>query len=232
MRTITAAGYTDEYVQAFNDAVAACEQLVEQRTKAPTDDFIGRLIKGREEDSEITDREIIGNIFGLIAGGLDTTANTTTATMLQKSRYPEQFAQIREEPELAEIAVEEALRMHPAGIFTNPRYARVDTELGGTPILKGMTVLMCVTAGNLDPDKYPDPLTFDIRRDPKHILTFGRGPHFCLGAVIARRAASTSLATLMRRFPDFRLADPDFTPTYQGPIWGELDPGPLPMQLN
>jgi cytochrome P450 len=232
MRTgVGVGGYSDEYVAAFNEALAASKRILQERTSHPTDDFISRMITGRQEGDAFTDHEVIGNIFGLLAGGLDTTTTTTSAALLMKCRNQDQFAQIVEEPELVDSAVEETLRLHPAGIFTNPRYALVDTEIGGTPIYRGMTVLLFVSAGNLDPEKYPDPLSFDIRRNPRHILTFGRGTHFCVGAPIARKAAHAALRVLMERFPNFTLTDPAYQPNYAG-VRGELAPGSMPMQLE
>jgi cytochrome P450 len=75
---------------------------------------------------------------------------------------------------------------------------------------------------------FPEPLRFDIDRKPKHILTFGSGPHHCLGHVLGRMTLGVAIRRLLARFPNARLADPDFTPVYGGAV-GELRLRALPM---
>jgi cytochrome P450 PksS len=163
---------------------------------------------------------------------MQTTTDTTAAALLAKCRFQDEFELLKDDdPELVRSATEESLRYHPAGIFSNPRFGVKDTELGGTRILPGMPIHLAITAGNLDPAKFPDPLKFKVGRDPRGILTFGLGVHFCMGAILSRRVIQTSLATFMRRFPDFHLADPDFQPEYFG-VAGELSPKSIPMVLN
>jgi hypothetical protein len=89
-----------------------------------------------------------------------------------------------------------------------------DTEVGGTKIRKGMVVRPSPQAANYDPDMFPDPLRFDIHRHPKRIMAFGAGPHHCIGNILGRTAITIAIRRMLARFPDARLADPDFVPRY------------------
>ncbi len=225
-------GYPHAYVEAFNACTDVIKEMIAERVVTPREDFIGALIAGRARDEHpVTDEEIIANVFAICAAAMTTTSTTTAMTLLAWTRNREQFEQIRSEPELAGQAVEESLRLHPAGLFVFPRFAAETSEIGGTTVLAGLPVHVCVAAADLDPEVYPDPLTFDIRRDPKHIMVFGHGPHFCAGSQLARNIITTTLRQCMERFPGMALVDPEYRPTYGGQL-GECAPGELRMTLR
>ena len=112
-----------------------------------------------------------------------------------------------------------------------PRIATRDTEVGGTRIRKGMVVRPSPLAPNYDPDVFADPLRFDIHRKPKRILSFGAGPHHCVGNILGRTTITIAIRRLLARFPNARLADPDFVPVYGGAV-GELRLQSLPMRIQ
>jgi cytochrome P450 len=158
-------------VQAFEAARAIVVDLIAEREASPREDFISGLIIGRRSgDEPISDEEITANVFAICAAAMTTTSTTTAMTLLSWMRHRDQFELIRSEPEPAVNAVEESLRLHPAGLFVFPRFAVHDAELGGTAIPADLPVHVCVAAADLDPDVYADPLRFDIRRNPKHSL--------------------------------------------------------------
>ncbi|MGA8816111.1 MAG: cytochrome P450, partial [Xanthobacteraceae bacterium] len=128
-------------------------------------------------------------------------------------------------------AIEECLRIASNGYFTFPRIATRDTEIGGTRIPKGMVVRPSPLAANYDPQVFPDPLRFDIHRQPKRIMAFGTGPHHCIGNILGRTAITIAVRRLLARFPKARLTDPDFVPTYGGAV-GELRLVSLPMLIQ
>ena len=113
--------------------------------------------------------------------------------------HPDQWARLRAEPELVNPAVEEILRWGtPVNTFR--RVAQSDVELHGQRIAKGDSVVMFYASANRDPDVFPDPYTFDITRSPNPHVTFGGGgPHFCLGASLARLEMRALFAELARR---------------------------------
>jgi cytochrome P450 len=145
--------------------------------------------------------------------------------------HDDQRRELIREPSLIPDAIEECLRLGSNGYFTFPRIATRDTEVGGTRILKGMVVRPSPLAPNYDPDVFPDPLRFDIHRKPKRILSFGAGPHHCIGNILGRTTITIAITRLLARFPDAKLADPNFVPVYGGAV-GELRLQSLPMRIH
>lgn len=126
--------------------------------------------------------------------------------------------------------VEESLRYQGPGFLGFARFALVDTEVGGTPILRGMPVNLNQQAGNYDPTVFEDP-RFDIHRNPKNIIAFGAGRHICLGQRLARKMMTVSLERICVRFPGIRLQDQAFEPAYEG-MFGEIRQTCAPMHLG
>jgi len=116
-----------------------------------------------------------------------------------------------------------------AGVLLFTRYAMVDTELGGTPLPAGMPIYVCNRAASYDPVQFPDPLTFDIGRNPERVPVFGGGVHFCLGNRLAMMVMTRALTALFTRFPIIDLAQPDFQPVYDGAL-SETQLVTLPMR--
>ena len=94
-----------------------------------------------------------------------------------------------------------------------------------------MVVRPSPLAPNYDPDVFPDPLRFDVRRKPKRILSFGAGPHHCIGNILGRTAITIAVTRLLARFPDAHIREPGFTPVYGGAV-GELRLQSLPMRIQ
>jgi cytochrome P450 family 142 subfamily A polypeptide 1 len=135
------------------------------------------------------------------------------------------------DPALIPDALEECLRLASNGYFTFPRIAMRDTEVRGTRILKAMVVRPSPLAPNYDPEVFPDPTRFDIHRKPKRILSFGAGPHLCIGNILGRTIITIAIRRLVARFPKAHLIDPGFTPVYGGAV-GELRLQNLPMKTH
>jgi cytochrome P450 len=151
-------------------------------------------------------------IFGIL-GALATPPRSSVGALYLLFTDREQLAQIIRDPSLIPDAVEECLRIAGNGYFTFPRIATCDTVLGGTEVLKGMIVRPSPQAANYDPTAFPNPLTFDIHRRPSRIMTFGAGPHHCIGSLLGRRTIQIAIERLLVRFPNANLADPDFVPS-------------------
>lgn len=224
-------GFPPSYVEAVDRALAVVNEMIAEREASPRDDFIGGLVAAHARGEPISYDEITGTLFLLFFGALMTTSIEATVLLFNRMRYRDQFELLHTEPELIWPAIEESLRLHPAGLVAAVRFATRDTEIGGTKIWQGMPVHTAVGAANLDPTVYPDPLRFDIRRDPKQILTFGTGPHYCIGGILAQRIMAISLREFMQRFPDMQLIDPDFEFKYYGQV-AELSPVEMRVRLN
>ena len=227
--TSTKAGqpFPSEVKIAYERMKAVIESLIEDRRRSPRSDFLGDLVTARDEDDRLSDTELFDMIFG-VSAALATTPRSSSGALYMLYTHPDQLQQLIEDPSLIPEAVEECLRIASNGYFTFPRIATCDTVVGGTPILKGMIVRPSPQAANYDPTVFPDPLRFDIHRKPSRILTFGAGPHHCIGNMLGRRTIQIAIRRLLARFPHARLADPAFRPIYGGQT-GELRMKALPM---
>jgi cytochrome P450 len=223
--------FAPECVRAFDRAAELVHEIIAERRSRPGPDFISDLIVARDQGDKLTDRELFDQIFTICGAALSATSRAAGGALYTLYSHPDQLAELIAEPSLIAEAVEECLRIASNGYFTFPRMATRDTELGGTKILQGMVVRPSPQAANYDPDVFPDPLRFDIHRNPKRILAFGAGPHHCIGNILGRTTITIAIRRLLARFPDARLADPHFIPVYGGAV-GELRLQRLPMKIQ
>ncbi|MPZ55124.1 MAG: cytochrome P450 [Rhizobiales bacterium] len=223
--------FPPECVAAFDRAGAIVNQLIAEKRTTPGADFISDLIAARDQGDKLTDRELFDQIFTICGAALSATSRSAGGTLYTLYTHPDQLAELVRDPSLIPAAIEECLRLASNGYFTFPRIATRDTEVGGTRILKGMVVRPSPLAANYDPDVFPDPLRFDIRRNPKRIMAFGTGPHHCIGNILGRTTITIAITRLLARFPSARLADPDFVPSYGGAV-GELRLEHLPIRIH
>ena len=159
----------------------------------------------------LTEAEAISNAAVLLFGGIETTEGMITNAMLHLLSDPGTLELVRTDRGLIPAAIEESLRLEPAAAVVD-RYATRDTRLGGARIQAGDQVTVSVAGANRDPGVFGDPDRFDVRRpnSAKH-LAFAHGPHFCLGAHLARLEAQIAVETLLDRLPGLRL-DPRHSP--------------------
>jgi cytochrome P450 len=198
---------------------------------SPRSDFISDLVNARDQGDKLSDRELFDQIFGICGASLSATSRAAGGALYLLYTHPDQLEQLIRDPALIPDALEECFRLAGNGYFTFPRIAARDTEVGCTPILKGMVVRPSPLAPNYDPDVFPDPTRFDIHRKPKRILSFGAGPHHCIGNILGRTTIAIAIRRLLARFPKAHLIDPGFTPVYGGAV-GELRLQSLPMKTH
>ncbi len=182
-------------------------ELAEARRKEPTDDLTSALVHADEEDDMLAPEEL-GAFFILLAvAGNDTTRTATTLGMDLLAKNPEQRRIWQDDVEgVTPTAVEEIVRMASPVTYMR-RTVTEPTTLSGQDFEAGDKIIMFYGAGNRDPKAFPDPETFDVRRDPNHHLGFGGpGPHFCLGAQLARRELAIVYRHLFERLPDIEAA--------------------------
>jgi cytochrome P450 len=217
--------------QAFDRAMEEIKVIIEERRVAPRSDFISDLVNARDQGDKLSDRELFDQIFGICGASLSATSRAAGGALYLLYTHDDQRRQLIDDPSLIPDAIEECLRLGSNGYFTFPRIATRDTEVGGTRILKGMVVRPSPLAPNYDPDMFPDPLRFDIHRKPKRILSFGAGPHHCVGNILGRTTITIAITRLLARFPQARMTDPNFEPVYGGAV-GELRLQSLPMTIQ
>jgi cytochrome P450 len=217
--------------RAFDRTMEEVRVIIEERRVSPRSDFISDLVNARDQGDKLSDSELFDQIFGICGASLSATSRAAGGALYLLYTHPEQLAQLISNPALIPDALEECFRLGSNGYFTFPRIATRDTEVGGTRILKGMVVRPSPLAPNYDPDVFPDPPRFDIHRKPKRILSFGAGPHHCIGNILGRTTITIAVRRLLARFPEAHLIDPGFTPVYGGAV-GELRLQSLPMKIH
>jgi cytochrome P450 len=190
-------------------------KVVASRRESPRDDLVTALVQ--ESGGVITERELVQLLTILYIGGYETTAHMIGNGLVALLRHPDQFALLRGDPDShMRSAVNEMLRYDGAISFTQ-LYPVAGAELAGKPAHANMTYIGLVTAGNRDPEVYDDPNSFRIGRERGPILTFGAGPHGCLGINLARLELDMVFRELLRRFPRMRLLEerPPRVPLFQ-----------------
>ena len=193
---------TRPMVRSATEMVDYTKRLLAERRENPRDDFLGILANAQTE--EITEDEIVANAMLLLLAGHVAPRNLIGNVTYLLLTHPDQFARLRAEPGLLRNAIEETLRYEPP-VTLIPRIALEDFELRRNTIRKGQIVQLSIASANRDATHFPDPDRFDITRKPGRILSFGHGPHGCLGAPLAMEEAQIALETLFRRMPDLRL---------------------------
>ena len=143
----------------------------------------------------------------ILPAGAETTFRASGNLLFGLMTHTDQLDAVRDDRSLIPQAIEEGLRWEPPLLLTT-RVATRDTTLGGQDVPAGSGVTVSLGAANRDPARYPDPDRFDIFRDPKQHISFGHGPHMCLGMHLARMEMRVVVNALLDRLPDLRL-DPD-----------------------
>lgn len=189
-----------EMVSYFRSALA-------QRREQPGEDFLSVLVQAREGDQTLSEEELLAtSIFTLVAGH-ETVTSFIGSAVLALARFPEEHARLLRDPSLIPSAVEEILRFDsPAQI--NVKMAKEELVIGGKSIAAGDPVCAVIGAANRDPEVFPDPDRLDVGRADNRHVTFSQGPHYCIGAAMARVEAQEILRALLERLPGLR-ADPN-----------------------
>ncbi len=195
---------------AIVEARAWIRPQMEARRAAPRDDLLTALSLVEVDGERLTEAEVLSTAITLFLGGHDTTTGLISLGMSALVRHPAELARLRAEPARVPAAVEEMLR-YDAPFQMNLRYVSEDLELRGRTLRRGDLVRQALGSANRDPERYPDPDAFRIDRPASRHLAFGLGPHFCLGAALARLQAQVAVERLVARLPGLRL-DPDADP--------------------
>ena len=175
-------------------------------------------VTGPMAEAPLAEEEAISNAAVLMFGGIETTEGMIANALLHLLSSPAQLALVLADPALVPVAVEESLRLEPAAAVVD-RYATADTRLGDAGIRAGDQVTVSITGANRDPAVFADPDAFDVRRaNAGRHLAFAHGPHFCLGAHLARLEAQVAVGTLLARLPRLRL-DPGYPSAPRGLVF-------------
>jgi len=181
--------------------------LAETKRAEPGEDVISDLVAAQAADQDFHPPEMIRLAVGLLFAGHETTVNRIGLGTLFLMTRREHWDTLVADPDTHVVpTVEEIMRLGAPGDLGLLRYAHTDVDLAGVTIARGDAVILSINAANRDPGAFADAETFDPDRDEHVHLGFGHGPHFCIGASLARVELRTVFATLARRLPDLRLA--------------------------
>ncbi len=185
--------------------------LVAQRRAKPIDDFFGALVQAEDDGDTLGEWEMLALVASLLAAGTDTTSHMLTFLMLNLLRRPDVLARVRADASLIPAAMHETLRCDSFGKIGQTRFAREDFELCGQHIRKGQLLYLMFGCAQLDDEGFANPDAFDLDRDYDFNILFGAGPHFCIGAALARLQVEIVMRTVFERFDHLELAaDPVF----------------------
>jgi cytochrome P450 len=212
---------------AFSAMRAYFEELVARHRAEPGDDLICALIAIEAEGERLTHEEFLSTCTLLFAAGHETTTNLIGSGLLALLRHPDQLAVWRNDPSVAPFAVEELLR-YDSPIQFLYRVTEEQVEVEGTTIEAGEIVTLLLGSGNRDAAVFPDPDRLNLERRPRHYLSFGTGPHACLGAFLARLEGEIALTTLIGRFPGLTLVDEPLS-WHSNPIFRGLEYLPVTL---
>ena len=193
-------------------------EIIEQRRREPREDLVSKLVAAKDEGLletfdenpelfnddaegvELANDELIKLMVVLLVAGNETTRNAISGAMQLLIENPDARQKLIARPELIPDAMEEAVRL-VSPVHSFGRTVTQDTEVRGQRMEAGQTVLLCYPSANRDPDQFHDPDRFIVDRKPHH-LAFGIGPHFCLGANLARMEMRVAFTEILRRLPD------------------------------
>lgn len=177
----------------LNDYLAG---QLEARRRTPGGDLISRLLAAEVDGERLTETELLEFCRLLLIAGYETTACQIGIGALALAEMPDVAAELRADPALVPSAVEELVRCFPS-VAATVRVALADVELGGQKIGNGQSLIVWAGSANYDDAVFAEPERFDIRRSPNRHLGFGLGPHFCLGAPLARLEVRLALEVLL-----------------------------------
>ena len=192
----------------MEDFIAYLETICAARRAQPRDDLISSLLAVEAAGDRLSEEELFCMVLLLIVVGHETSVNLIGNGMLALLENPAAQEQLRDDPAILPLAVEELIR------FANPverapmRFVAEPVTLHGRTLARGDSVSVALAAANRDPAQFSHPDRLDLTREPNRHLGFGMGIHYCLGAPLARLEGRIAFATLLRRLPGLRLAAP------------------------
>jgi pimeloyl-[acyl-carrier protein] synthase len=189
------------------------DELIEERRGDLRDDLLSELIRAEDEGHRLDHEELRSTCNLLLIAGHETTMNLIGNGLLALLRHADQVEKLRSNPEIARDAVEELLRFD-SPVHLTARTATEDVEVGGAMLPRGQLAIIAIGGVNRDPAHFDEPDRLDIERSPNPHVAFSAGPHFCVGAGLARLEAQLVFPRLLERLPNVELAgEPEYRET-------------------
>ncbi|MGE7391585.1 cytochrome P450 [Streptomyces sp. NPDC004126] len=181
-------------------------RIIAERRSRPAEDLLTGLVQARDDHGFLTEMELLHLSMAILVGGFETTATELSDFLYFLLTHADHKSQLLRSPELIPRAVDELLRHIPLGVAPIfARYATEDVVIRGQQLKAGEPVILPFLVANRDPSVFDNPHEVDFTRDLDSHLTFGYGPHHCLGAHLARAELEIGLATILGRLPQLRL---------------------------
>ena len=206
------------------------DELIERRRASPRRvDVIDALLHGSVDGRPLTGEEVSGAVRLLILGGFFTTNDAIGSAMMMLIERPDIQERLRRDPTLIPQIFDETLRLEPP-VVSLFRVCTRDVELGGRQLRKGDAVLIHFGGANRDPDEFDDPAELRLGRSPNRHLSFGGGPHRCIGSNVARLNLRIVFEEILSRLHDVRITEGD-QPRYAPPSFAR-GPEYLPISFT
>jgi cytochrome P450 len=197
----------EEQLQVLLDFFAYFGELTAKRRAEPAGDLASVIANARIDGEYLPDLDLASYYVIIATAGHDTTSSSIAGGLLALIENPEQYGRLRADPSLLPTAVDEIIRwVSPVKEFM--RTATSDATVGHTKVAKGDSLYLAYLSANRDEEVFDDPFRFDVGRDPNPHLAFGIGPHFCLGAQLARMEVRVLFTELVGRVEHLELAGP------------------------
>ncbi|TVV77104.1 cytochrome P450 [Sphingomonas solaris] len=189
---------------ATRSVVDYLREEIEERRANPREDLITFGVQAQKQGARLTDDELVGFTFNLFIGGLDTVSTNIGLHFWHLATHREDQAALRADPTKIPNAIEEMMRAY--GAVTTFRTCKKEITINDVTFLPGDKVAMSTTLAGRDPAEFADPAIVRFDRRPRHV-SFGFGPHICVGMHLARREMRIAMEEFLARIPDFRVAD-------------------------
>ncbi|MFE9427019.1 cytochrome P450 [Kitasatospora sp. NPDC006697] len=195
-------------LMARNEIILYISGMLEERRRNPGEDVLSTLANATIDGKPLTEEEIIYNTYSLLLGGDESSRSTATGALIALSEHPEQWRKLKSGEVGMDTATEEVMRwITPTNHFG--RHALTDLEIRGHQVKEGQVVTLWNASANFDEDAFADPYSFDLARTPNKHVSFGHGPHFCLGAYLGRVHLQALLESMVTRIAESEvLGDP------------------------
>ncbi len=191
---------------AYEDLIRYFEKIIIERKDNPGDDFIGKLILAEEEGDKLNVKEMYGTCLLLLIAGHETTTRLVGNGLFALLNHPDQFECLKDDHSKIPNAIEEMLRYEPP-VHATVRFANENMTYRKRDYKRGTPFAISIAGANRDPEANQDPDSFNILRENIKHVSFGYGPHMCIGANLARIETRLVFERLLERFPNMKLGD-------------------------
>ena len=194
-------------IKGVPEGLDLLNELINERRANPGDDFLSTLILAEDEGSKLTNLEMCALVGAVLGAGSDTAVDLHSYLIKNLLQHPDQFTALKENESLVQGAISETLRYESSGKTGLARYASEDMEIQGHNIQKGQMVQLITSTAGMDTSIYDNPDQFNIARSHDKGISFGQGPHYCIGVTLVRSQTEVMLKELFKRFPKLSLGN-------------------------